>query len=246
MNRLIFAQLNINSIRNKFEFLAKDRASNVDLLIILETKTANSFPKSQFLIKGFCEPFSTDRKIHVVGILFHVREDIPVKLLSVEPLPTECLFVEINLQKRKWPVSCSYSPHKDNISIHLQLIRKKLYLYSTNYKSIVLVGDFNSDIDDKRMNGFFESYNLSTLIRESTCYKNPKHPSCTDLFITNSPNSFQNFIVVETGLSNFHRMIVTVMKTSFHRLLSKIRHYRDCSNTIPISFVFLCLVNYQN
>ena len=120
LNRLIFAQLNINSIRNKFEFLAKDRASNVDLLIILETKTDNSFPKSQFLIKGFCEPFSTDRNIHVVGILFHVREDIPVKLLSVEPLPTECLFVEINLQKRKWPVCCSYSAHKDNISIHLQ------------------------------------------------------------------------------------------------------------------------------
>ena len=83
LNKLIFAQLNINSIRNKFEFLAKDRASNVDLLIILETKTDNSFPKSQFQITGFCEPFSTDRNIHVVGILFHVREDIPAKLLNL-------------------------------------------------------------------------------------------------------------------------------------------------------------------
>ena len=36
--------------------------------------------------------------------------------------------------------------------------------------------------------------------------------------------------MVETGLSDFHRMIVTVMKTSFHRLLPKIRHYRDYSN----------------
>ena len=34
LNKLIFAQLNINSIRNKFEFLGKDLASNVDLLII--------------------------------------------------------------------------------------------------------------------------------------------------------------------------------------------------------------------
>ena len=77
------------------------------------------------------------------------------------------------------------------------------------------------------MNNFCESYNLSSLIRESAYYKNP---SCMDLFLTNSPNSFQNSGVVETGLSDFHRMIVTVMKTSFQRLTPKIRHYRDYSN----------------
>ena len=82
----------------------------------------------------------------------------------------------------------------------------------------------------KCMNDFSESYNLSSLIRESTCYKNPENPSCIDLFLMNFPNSFQNFGVVETGLSDFHRMIVTVMKTSFQRLLPKIMHYRDYSN----------------
>ena len=71
------------------------------------------------------------------------------------------------------------------------------------------------------MNGFWESYNLSSLITESTCYKNPENPSCIDLFLTNSPNSFQNSSVVETGLSDFHRMIFTVMKTSFQRLPPK-------------------------
>ena len=80
------------------------------------------------------------------------------------------------------------------------------------------------------MNDFCQSYNLSSLIRESTCYKNPENPSCIDLFLTNSPNSFQNSGVVETGLSDFHRMIVTVMKTSFQKLPVKIRHYRDYSN----------------
>ena len=100
LKRLIFAHLNINSIRNKFELLAKDPASNVDLLMISETKIDNSFPKGQFLIKGFCEPFRIDRNIFGREILFYVREDIPVKLLSVEPLPAECLFVEINLRKK--------------------------------------------------------------------------------------------------------------------------------------------------
>ena len=136
-----------------------------------ETKIHSSFPKGQFLIKGFCKPFSIDRNIHGGGILFYVREDIPVKLLSVQPSPTETFFVEINLRKRKWLVCCSYNPHKDNISNHLQLIRKKLDLYSSNYESIFLVGDFNSEINYKCMNDFCESYNLSSLIRESTCCK---------------------------------------------------------------------------
>ena len=35
---------------------------------------------------------------------------------------------------------------------------------------------------------------------------------------------------METGLSDFHRMIVTVMKTFFQRFPPKIRHYGDYSN----------------
>ena len=49
-------------------------------------------------------------------------------------------------------------------------------------------------------------------------------------FITNTPNSFRNSSAVETGLSDFHRMIITVLKTSFQRLPPKIRHCRDYSN----------------
>ena len=80
------------------------------------------------------------------------------------------------------------------------------------------------------MNDFCESHNLSSLIRESICYKNSENPSCIDLILTNSPNSFQNSSAVETSLSDFRRKIVTVMKTSFQRLPPKIRHYRDYSN----------------
>ena len=123
------------------------------------------------------------------------------------------------MRKRKWLVCCSFNPHKDNTSNQLQLIRTILDLYSSNYESITLAEEFNSEINDKCMNVFCESYNLSSLIRESACYKNPENPSSIDLFLTNSPNSFQNSSVVETGLSDFHRMVVTVMKTSKNKAL---------------------------
>ena len=77
------------------------------------------------------------------------------------------------------------------------------------------------------MSNFCESYNLSSLIKESTCYKNPENPLSIDLILTNSPRSFQCSFVVEAGLSDFHKMIVTVMKTTFQRMPAKIRNYRD-------------------
>ena len=92
--------LNINSIRNKFESVVKDISSNVDLLMLSETKIDDSFPKGQFLIKGFGDPFRIDRNVNGGGILFYVRKDIPEKLLSVETLPIESFYVKINLRKK--------------------------------------------------------------------------------------------------------------------------------------------------
>ena len=46
-------------------------------------------------------------------------------------------------------------------------------------------------------------------------FKNPENPRCIDLFITNSNMSFQNTTTVATGLSDFHKMIVTVCRNSF-------------------------------
>ena len=47
-NKLIFAHLNINSIRNKFEFLATQVKGKIDVLMISETKIDESFPKGNF------------------------------------------------------------------------------------------------------------------------------------------------------------------------------------------------------
>ena len=50
------------------------------------------------------------------------------------------------------------------------------------------------------------------------------------LILANSVCSFQNSCVTETGLSGFHKVIVTVMKATFGKLKSKIIYYRDYKN----------------
>ena len=59
------------------------------------------------------------------------------------------------------------------------------------------------------------------------CFKNPSNPSCIDLILTNAPRSFQNSCAIETGLSDCHKMTITVMKATFEKLPPKVIKYRD-------------------
>ena len=97
------------------------------------------------------------------------------------------------------------------------------------------------------MDVFHESCTLSNPFRESTCYKHPPDPSCTDLYLCNSLSSFGNSTVVETGLYHFHRMTVTTAITPFQRSLLKVRHFKDYSNyDYNIFFAIIYLMNNQN
>ena len=52
-NKLIIANLNVNSIPNKFEQLKVLVQDKVDIFVITESKLDSSFPNSQFIISGF-------------------------------------------------------------------------------------------------------------------------------------------------------------------------------------------------
>ena len=221
LNRIVVAHLNINSLRNKFDYLIKKIMGNIDILMISETKLDNSFPIGQFLINGYSEPFRIDRNSQGGGIILYVREDIPSKLVAIETSPTEGFSVEINLRKKNWLLCCSYNPNKNNIQFHLENLTKSLALYSSNYENLIILGDFNVSIDNSYMAGYCNTYDLRSLIMEPTCYKNP------DLILTNHPLSFQNSCVLDTGLSDFHKMKVTIMKASFQRLQPTIINYKD-------------------
>ena len=80
-NGLIFAHININSLRDKFEILQEVIRSSTDVLLISEMKLDASFPSSQLILDGFTPPYRLDRTQHRQGIMSFIREDIP---LSVE------------------------------------------------------------------------------------------------------------------------------------------------------------------
>ena len=206
LNKLIFGHLNINSLRNKFDLFSEQVKGSIDILMLFETKLDDSFPEAQFLIEGFHSPFRFDRNINGGRIMLYVREDIPTKLLSHDFSGVESFFVEINIHKKKWLINCSYNPHKSNIINHLNMICRSLDIHSTTYENIILLGDFNACIDDEALQTFSKSYSFNSLIKQPTCFKNPENLNCIDLILTNKSRSFQTKCVIETGLSDFHRI----------------------------------------
>ena len=139
----------------------------------------------------------------------------------------ESFFTEINLYKKKWLVNCFYNPHKSNTGKHLDIISRSLGALSSKYENIVLLGDFNACVDDEALQTFCKFYSLHSLIKQPAYFKNPENPSCTDLILTNKPRSFQTKCVIETGLSDFHRMTISVPKMNFRKLPPKVIDHRD-------------------
>ena len=167
------------------------------------------------------------------GVILYVREDIPSNLIAFEEKPNESFFIEINLGNTKMLINCSYNPHKSEIKKHFTALRHSLDSHSSKYDKVLILGDFNVGIEEANMQSFCESYNVKNLIKQSTCYKNPDKPTCIDLILTNVPRMLQSTWVIETRLSDFHLMTMTVMRKTFKKLIPRIisyRSYKDFSN----------------
>ena len=90
-----------------------------------------------------------------------------------------------------------------------------LDVLSSRYENIIIIGDFNSEPKECAMIDFCQPYNMENLINNFTCYKNPNKPTYIDLMRTNKPRFFKNSSVLEKGLSDFHKMILTVRGAYF-------------------------------
>ena len=149
----------------------------------------------------------------------------------------EGFFVEINLRKKRWVLCCTYNPETSLISKHLNEIDKNLDLLLSKYDNFMFIGDLNAEPTEATVSDFYEIYNLKHLIKDKTCFKNPTKPTCIDLIITNRPKCFQDSVVIETGLSDSHKMSATVTKLYCTKQKPSIVRYRKFKNFCNDSFI---------
>ena len=117
----------------------------------------------------------------------------------------EAFFIQINIKGNKWIICCSYNSNRIFDSRHLDHDAKGIDTYSKKYEKI---GDFNIELKEANMTTFCNQYKPKALNEEPTCFKNYTNLSFIDLYLTNCPESFQSTLTIETGLSDFHKLIV--------------------------------------
>ena len=158
-------------------------------------------------------PYRLGRNRNGGVVILYVREDIPSKVLRKHLFPNdiEGTFVEINFRKSKWLLSGAYHSPSQSDQYYYDNIEKALDVYC-QYEKVVLVGDFNVEIGEKCFDDFLFQHELWSENDKPTCYKNPHKPSCIDFILTNTPLSFYKSGCLFTGLSDCHKLVLSVFK----------------------------------
>ena len=72
------------------------------------------------------------------------------------------------------------------------------------------MGHFNMTLDNPNFNELIEDHELFALISEPTCFK-VINPTYIDNFLTSKKSRFMNTLTFETGLSDHHKLIRTML-----------------------------------
>ena len=141
----------------------------------------------------------------------------------------EIIPFELNLRNDKWLfVSIYKSPLQTN-RYFVSILGDLLVFYSNQYDNKVVIEDFDLEPSHPSLLSFMNSQNFVSLMKNKTYFKETS--SCIDFILTNRKYSFKNTSSYETGLSDHHQLIYSVMKkTTFKREEPKKLIYMNYSN----------------
>ena len=133
----------------------------VDVLVVSETKIYESFPKYQLKIDSFSTPFRLDR-LGRYYYLYQIRYTMP----DIEMSTTWWCWRFIPWVKfaQKRVLFAGYNPKKERIFHFLENIGT-LDKFIETFDNLLLIGDFNSEVEEEDMKEFCEIYNLVYLIK---------------------------------------------------------------------------------
>ena len=125
-SNLNFADLDINSVRNKFENFKEIINGNVDIFTIAETKLDCSFLTSQFELEGYYSPFRLDITKQSGGLLVYIRSSIPSRQSSYGSIcdSIQAIPFEINLRQEKWLMISIYCPPSQGSGFFIHSLTK--------------------------------------------------------------------------------------------------------------------------
>ena len=226
LDKLLIGHLNINSLRNKFCQVPVIFKECLDIFLISETKLDHTFTTAQFVLDGYHAPLRQDRDKYGGGLMFFVRKNLLSSQLTMSNHPDnfEAIFLELNLRSQKWLIIGTYKPPKQPSSEFLTHLETAIQQF--NYENIIILGDFNINAGDKCLDDLHIKYNLEMIVKDPTCFKSAENPSTIDHIWVSDKRSFSKTVTVETGLSDHHKLVVSVLNRKPPKNKPRVIHYR--------------------
>ena len=81
---------------------------------------------------------------------------------------------------------------------------------------------------------FLNTFDLKNIVNEPTCFKGK--PSCIDLILTTRKNYFKKIKTIVTGISDFHKLVIGSLRSTFTKGNPKTKSYRDYKNFDSMNF----------
>ena len=112
-------------------------------------------------------------------------------------------------------------------------LNKSLYNIARKYENILIIGDLNINFDSLKkgdthslFSNLCDTFSLSNFVNDVTCVKSQNGTSIDEM-LTNRPRSLHNTRVIETDLSDCHKIMVSIFRAFFKRLPAEVIEYRN-------------------
>ena len=108
--------------------------------------------------------------------------------------------------------------------------------YLKTYENFIVIGDFNKSETSPALVSFLDEQKCKNIIKNKTCFKSVEG-SCIGLILTSRPSLHQFTNVFETGISDHHLLIYTMLKSAYTKMEPKVLSKRCFKNFLEQSFL---------
>ena len=95
------------------------------------------------------------------------------------------------------------------------------------YENVLAIGDFNLSVDNSHLEAHMQAYEFSSSLIKKPSFYQSNTPSCIDLILTNRKSLFKPSNTFETGLSDYHKLVCTILESGGFKVAPIEKIYRS-------------------
>jgi len=237
-NNLVFAHLNVNSLKKKHAEIHLLVSGNIDVMFLSETKLDNTYTSSMFAIENY-SIVRQDRSSRGGGLLVYIRSDIINRRrfdIEYNNNGIECICLEVVINTIKNLYVLIYKPPNVNDRFLVHAFESINNMCQNMFSQIIFIGDMNCNmlLETNVIYDFMLTHDFHNLVKHPTCFK--ATPSLLDVIISNCKGKLFDVNCVHNSISDFHSIVIACTRCHVPDLKPRSIKYRSLKHFDPVAF----------